>query len=620
MNQIYFYMMAKLNKLLSVLIITLLFAIASNPVSARLYYEPLSELKSQVSSGYSSSRFLFENPSAKTINVKIQIQHSNYKNNLSLITEKNFKLGPKESREESIYCVNIYSGKNKNFIFKVTEDGKPQKSFYIDKVKVGRGGYRFKKSALIDDSISEKDINKLFYEDIYGAFYADKELKPLPADWVTFTQYEYIIYRQSTFDSFPEEVQKALLDYVRAGGSLFIIGNLEKPYDARNFYFGKGDSDWLIYSCRIGFGSLVCCSDFFERLVPPRKKEENSYSFSKKEEKEKEKEPEPEPIPANPIKSEDIIFDYFDGYEPSNKFIDRCINNTDVLNKLREYIDKNNHSRFLTIFVFISFVLICPVNLLTLKRLKKQKLIFITTPIIGLMCGILLMGYYFWSIASVFNIYRQSVTFLNEKEGSAMTFGGEAFFTGRSINENMEFPLNSVIAPYLESDVYYGQKKYGFREDIDAERVIEFGNTQKLTKNWLKPNKPLAFCVTSQRQTNVCVEINNVQGKLEIKNNLNADIESILIVSENGETQYHCGNIKAGEVAYPSSSRFTCRKEPIGAPIEFTGFSFVKNNANLIIQPGEYIAFLKSDPFLAQKLDSEADIQELGCAVIGIYK
>ena len=79
MNQIYFYMMAKFNKLLSVLIITLLFAIASNPVSARLYYEPLSELKSQVSSGYSSSRFLFENPSAKTINVKIQIQHSNIK-------------------------------------------------------------------------------------------------------------------------------------------------------------------------------------------------------------------------------------------------------------------------------------------------------------------------------------------------------------------------------------------------------------------------------------------------------------------------------------------------------------------------------------------------------------
>lgn len=617
MNQIKLNMMTKLNKILSILVVALFFSIASKPASARLIYEQLPELKSQVSTGYSSSRCYFENPSTNGIDVKIQIKHSNYQNNLGLITEKSFKLGPKESREESIYAVNIYSEINKNFILNIIENDNPLKSFYIDKTRIGRGGYRYKRSALIDDSISEKDINKLFYEDIYGAFYADKELKQLPTDWVTYTQYDYIIYKKSTFDSFPEEVQKALFDYVRAGGSLFIIGNLEKPYDARNFYYGKeNSSEWLIYSCRIGFGSLTCCSNFFDRLVPPRKKEKKPFYSPKEEEKEKE----PEPVPANPIKSEDIIFDYFDGWEPSKKFNDLCINNTDVVNKLREYLDKNNSNRFLTIFVIILLVLICPANLLILKRLKKQKLIFITTPIIGLICGLLLMIYYFFGIASVFNNYRQSVTILNEKEGSAMTFAGEAFFTGRSRNEHIEFPLNSVIAPYLERDVYNGQKKYGFRADIDAERVIEFDSTQKLTKNWLKPNKPLAFCVTSQRQTDACVEINNNQGKLEIKNNLNTDIESIYIVSENGEKIYRYDNLKAGDIAYPNSSRFTCQKGSPGAPIEYTGFSFVKKNVNSIIQPGEYIAFLKSDPFLAQKFDSEAEVHELGCAVIGLYK
>ncbi len=620
-------MIMKLNKILTIFIITLLFSIINSPAYSSLFYERLPELSSDASSGYSPSNFKLENISSKSIEVKIQVEHIEYSGvrernrNTTLITEKKLKLGANESRNESIYCITNYSNRSKSFSANIFEDGKSLKGEYLSKAKIGRGGYQYHISVLADKLIPEKSIKKLFYNDTYAAHYVDDAMEELPINWVDYTQYRHIFYTAKTFNSLSDEVKSAILDYVKAGGNLFIFGAAEE-FSSINFcFYTSFKVNWIKRSYQLGFGNiLICDEDFFERLVAPKKEDINyhTYSYSKKnDKKEEEKE---EPLPANHIRSEDALFDGFQCLDEDAKFLQSENKIPEVISQYKkDYKEQSNIK--LIIFVIVSLFLICPVNLIVLKILKKQQLLLLTSSITGLICGIILFGYYSLTTARIFEIYRQSVTLLDEKEKSALTFGGQAFLSGRTINEPIELPLKSVVIPYLEHDVYYGEKNYNFRADRDVTRVIEFSDAQRLTKNWIRANKPMAFSVTSQKQTDACLEIKEVNGNIEIKNNLGAAIDSLYIMPQIFNKLYCLKDIKPGDTARIDLSTDNSSRPVLSLRVKnLASFNYIKENPSSVIHNGQYLAFLKSDPFMAQRFDAEANIHELGCAVIGTYK
>lgn len=620
-------MIIKLNRILPIFIITLLFSIINNAAYSRLYCERSPELSSDVSSGYSATNFHLENTSSKSIEVKIQIEHIEHsgvrqrRRDTILTTEKILKLGPNESRNETVYCISNYSGTSKSFLARFFEDGNQLKEEHLaKKIDIGRTGYRSHISVLVDKLISEKSCKKLFYNDMYAAHYVPEDMKEMPTDWIAYTQYKCIMYTAKTFNSFSDEVKKALLDYVKAGGSLFIFGSMEEFSDIHFFSITNNNDTWIKRSYQLGFGDIyICHDDFFTRLVPPKKKETDSYSYSKKKKEEEEKENN-EPEPANPIYSESVLYDYFLNYDGVYKFFQGENKIPDSIRQFKnEYQEQSKGPLFILVIVFL--FLICPVNLIVLKILKKQQFILLTASMTGIVCGIILFGYYSLTTAKVFEIYRQSVTILNEKEQSAFTFGGQAFLSGKTVNESVELPLNSVVIPYLERDVYHGEKHYNFKPDLETERVIEFSDAQRLTKNWIIPNKPMAFSVTSQKQTDACLEIKEADGKVEIKNNLGTAIDSVYIVPQNVKRLYCLKDLKPGDtrIIDTSGTEFS-HIDPFSGSKNIASFDYLKRNPKSVLKEGEYLAFLKSDPFLAQKFDSEANIHELGCAVLGIYK
>lgn len=613
----------KLNKILTIFIITLLFSTINSAAYSRLFYDHLPELTSDASSGYSPSIFKLENTSSKNIEVKMQVEHIEYSgyrertHNTTLLTEKTLKLGPKETREESIYCITNYSNRSKSFSANFFEDGEALKGEYLSKAKIGRSGYKFHISVLVDKLIPEKNVQKLFYNDIYAAHYVDDAMEKMPTNWVDYTQYRHIFYTSKTFNSLSDEVKNALLDYVKAGGNLFIFGAAEE-FSSINFcFYTSFKVNWIKRSYQLGFGNiLICDEDFFERLVAPKKKDYNYYTISKKN-KEEEKE---EPLPLNHIRSDDALFDAFQCLDEDAKFLQSENKIPEVISQYKEDYKEQSNIK-LIIFVIVSLFLICPVNLIVLKILKKQQFLLLTSSITGLICGIILFGYYSLTTARIFEIYRQSVTLLDEKEKSALTFGGQAFLSGRTINEPIELPLKSVVIPYLEHDVYHGEKKYNFRPGLDATRVIEFSDAQRLTKNWIRANKPMAFSVTSQKQTDACLEIKEVNGNIEIKNNLGAAIDSLYIMPQSFNKLYCLKDIKPGDTATIDLSTDNSSRSVLSLRVKnLASFNYIKENLSSVIHNGQYLAFLKSDPFMAQRFDTEANIHELGCAVIGTYK
>ena len=565
--------------------------------------------------GYDVYSFKLENNTSQKQVVDIVVSVDN--NYSDLEVTKQVELVGNENRIEKIFFPvfdSSYKG-TAHFYLK----GKEFDSINLAKSSSGYRGY-YAKSILVDKSLTVNDTDKVFKDpgldyslrNDFHLCYFESNLDMMDRDWFAYYQYAALIFYDDTFERMPDLVQSAIIDYVKAGGNLVILGHITPPSD---FWGGRYKSVKYkvtsgvrnIYS--VGLGSIfVCNKDLFKevRSTPPSSSS-SSYGYGSRKDKKEEKKDDTQNIKGTYVPS-DILREFDISRRKSDTIkVEDCFNS--------EY--KAMTSVFLILLlVFVFAILIGPLNFVYLNYYDKKILIFVTVPVTSLICCSIVFLYFLFFEYGRLDVYRQSFTLLDENTNTSITYGGESIVSGKAINDALSFPLTSIVKTSTG----------GRSRNITGLRTISLGKSQVFGSNWIKAKTPSHYTVVSIKQDRSRVEINSSGSEVEILNGLGADISLIYYKSVDGKSFYEGKDIRAGDRRKLSSAGSIKRSsdKEIDYDILFKSYRKVsdiksasRTFAERELRPGEYFVYLKTDPFLKQSFDRKASIREMGCFVYG---
>lgn len=610
----------------------------------------VSEIPSMLSDarkGYGVFQFLLENRTERKQKIDIFLVDNDYDSKIDV--KKQIELMERESKEEKIFYPNGFGRGEPRVEFRA--NGEEIASFRLKRGSSINSGYGSRdKQLLVDDKINKTDISKLFQDsgldwsakDKFSTFHFGGGTSEMDKDWFAYSQYDGLMYYALTFmNEMPATVQSAILDYVKAGGHLILLGN-EEDIDKINLFDktrvikkGIGLSSGLLKRYSVGFGYVSFFDNkLFEKIKPTATKSSSSssssygrwsnrYSSSNKTNTSTYTEVSVSTTtidssgkiykPLDIIKEMDII--------STSRFSKNFL--TEKLDIARKYKndDSNTNSSILLSFLVLFFAfLMGPVNFIVLKIYNKKIWFFFTVPIISFICCACVFAVYFFTEYNRLDIRRMSYTILDENNNYSVTFGGESISSGKSLNYELSFPLSSVVN---STEI---NNSYRYRSSSPNKSIV-LDKFQNFTTGWIRPKNPLAYSITSIKHDRARLEITKNSNTPEVLNGLGADIGHVYVVSENGAISYG-QNIRAGQrgtTSYIGPSAFKDNKT-LNC---FDLFNYrndkdinnaLKRYAREVLKPGEYIAYLKTNPYMKQNMDYRANLIELGCYIHGTSK
>ena len=646
-------------------------------------YELPSLITDKEGKGYSVYRFSLQNNTSKRQTVDIELENKNtYDSGEGYIVSKQVELTAGESREEKIIFPNTFSRNDTEVYFAVK--GKIVKKLSPKSgLSVSKGYYYDAYHVLIDRKITNLDTDKLFRDpgldyrsrEKYKTYYFESNLDLLDREWLSYSQFDALLFYNDTFEDIPESIQKGIFDYVRVGGHLLILGEFNdqrlldeingvkkeikgenksenksesknlsdaikgldsylKPNARRSVASSRGQSqtasfstgeDALINYKNFGLGRITFLKkDVFELLketVEEEKSTGSSYSssrYSRKEDNDSKKSKKidnsgkiyvPKKVLGNFDYNKTLIFSK-DGFS-SFKLTD-CYRS--------KYQAFAGSPIFLAFLVVLFALLIGPINLFILHKYNQKIMVFLSVPIISLICCSILFLYFLMFEYGRLDYFRQSFTILDETSNTSYTIGGGIIIAGRNMNNELVFPLSSAVIP---SSMSWKDKSIN-----TSKKSIKLDKAQNLTYNWIKAKSPFCYTVTTIKQDRSRLEIKKSGKEYDLLNGLGADLLSVYLLGDDGNI-YKANNIKAGATG-KAEFNFTQKGGNRKTAAISYYYLFAKYNdirqceesmfdyAKSTLKKGEYIALLSKDPFLKQGLEKKAEVHELGCFVHGI--
>ncbi len=599
------------NIVLWVLLLVFCFPLVSLFADAKdkIFIEEQPSLSSGNESGYDVYNYRLENLTSnkQIIDIRVYIDNESHSD---LEVTKQVELVGKESRNEKVFFPVMYSGYTGEVRFYLNGS-------IIETFKLKQKYSYNNRHVLLDKSITANDADKLFKDPgldwsergNYTLNYFESNLDMMDKDWIAYYQYVALIFYDHTFKEMPPAVREAIMEYVKAGGKLIILGEIDSPTD---FWGGrteiiKNSSSGVKSISFIGMGKLLKCDKDLFNQIKKTPQSSSSYGYSSYSRKE-DKKSEVKEITYGKYIPKDIMREF-------NLQKSRNLNDLKVESCFNDEYKAMTSVSLLIVLVFFFALLLGPVNFYFLNLYNKRILIFVSVPLIAIICCSIIFIYFLLFEYGRLDVYRQSFVMLDENTNTSVVLGGELIISGKAMNEPLSFPINSIIG--------INRGRYG-RGSASLVKGMRLDKAQNLTYNWIKAKEPFAFSVISVKQDRSRVEFNKSGSDFEILNGLGADI-SIIYYREDSERVYQGSNIKAGSKATitKSSNRYRMNSSAIDLYSVFKNYNKQTDSADSLIRdlrPGEYIAVLKKDPFLKQDIDRKANIREMGCFVYGKSK
>lgn len=573
--------------------------------------EELPCFKSNNTEGVVNYRFIVTNNTKDRINAELKLCHENYRSDNNAVTiKKKIELQPNGSQEESIPCPKSLAFTSRVCLSVWSDNTCLCEKEFTETVNFFRGN---KKQVLLDREISHNELDKFInirkkignrtnrrglqantqraVVDTVGSSidknYYENNLELMDTNWLAYTPFAALIFYDHSLNRMPRAVNEAIYNYVRAGGVLVVLG-ADYNNDKIDFSFNSNTSEDILGIYDVDFGKIIVCRKDLLKFLPKW----NNIDKILKEIN----------FAGSPFGSEHNEIELKEDY--SSKVI-------------AQYFDNENMICFFAVLVVVMTVVLGPLNFWILWRKNKRIMVYITTPALALgFCSCIGLYYMIFEYNRL-NILRNSITFLNETDSSAVTYGAISLFSGQSRRGALSFPAATAL--------YFNRDKIGFNK-TNANRTILLSNKINLEKNWIKARIP--FCVSGSfiQRTRARVEIRKKgDSELDLLNGLGADIDKIFVRLNDENKVYSCSSIGAGKIGkatafalnFPNNKEWqNCRyiDERVRGGDGKVGENLFSEK---MLKPGEYLAYLKSDPFMAQEIDKSAEIQELGCIVVG---
>jgi hypothetical protein len=254
------------------------------------------------------------------------------------------------------------------------------------------------------------------------------------------------------------------------------------------------------------------------------------------------------------------------------------------------------------VVIMLAFIIIIgPVNMIYLSRIKRRTWMLWTIPAISFATTLLVFAYSLLREGITPDTRISGLTVLDQASHQAATIGGEAFYCPLTPSGGLHFDASTEATPLV--NVEYGS---------GSSREVDWTQSQHFGRGWVSARVPAYFHLRKSETRRERIQVLNEGGGLKIVNSLGAPIKSLWLADADLNL-YQAENVGAGEkgglIAAKKSAAYG--KSGINGMVRDLGFSahmgsLPDNPGGAYLQPNTYIAVLDGNPFVENALGSSA--------------
>ena len=405
---------------------------------------------------------------------------------------------------------------------------------------------------------------------------SEVEIHNWSTNWLAYTCYEGLVLTDDDMRAIPAQAKQAIKRYVMAGGSLTVLGRWQPEQD----WYAQSNDEHKTEAYYVGFGEAVVIGEKDPNVI--RSGTLNALSRTW-------------------FRSHSTWMEERDDVSSANR-------------RFAVVEDLGVPTGGLLLLMIAFAVVIGPVNLWYLGRIKKRMWLMWTVPAISLVFCLAV-----WVYATAAEGWRgrertEGLTLLDERAAVAITHGMTAFYSPLTPGGGLRFSADTEVTPQID-----------FYQD-DRRRTVDWTKQQHLKTGWIVARVPAHFrvrkCDPTQRgRINPTI---NTDGDITAVNGLGAACEVLYLADENGDIHV-ARDTRAGEAFDLSDSggrasggadalRDLYRKD---TPVEM--LAEAERRYEQLLQPNSYIAVLDDNPFIESGMGKE-DSRKARAIVYGLVE
>lgn len=380
-------------------------------------------------------------------------------------------------------------------------------------------------------------------------------------NWLAYTPFDAVALSATDLESMPAAVLTALGDYLAAGGNVVLFGTTSLP---AAWHAAKTKQRFDGTEYEIGFGS---CYAF--PVGPP-----DGSSVQ---------------VVRNAVRQNAFYWQAlpFDSKSANAAF--------PVVDNLKI------PTRGIVVIMLLFIIVIGPVNMVYLNRIKRRTWMLWTIPAISVGTTLLVFAYSLLREGIKPDSRIGGITMLDQVSHHAATIGATAFYCPLTPSAGLRFEPGTEVTPL----VHLGYDSSG------SPREIDWSQSQHLRRGWVSARVPAYFHLRKSETRRERLQIVNDNGRLSAVNGLGMPIKSLWYADANLHV-YSASGIAAGQQAGLITSAAPAEGDHSGASGLLRELTFAADPAKLAdiparcLLPNTYIAVLEGNPFEENGLGAAA--------------
>jgi hypothetical protein len=578
----------------------------------------------QHSHGYTAHQFELENLSGKKHTVTIQFPSEDHHDG-SNITDlrRTVALGPNSRKVVSLYQppLSIDSYARSAFI---TVDGETRRladAFGGHVNSLANLGIHQPAVVLASRSWNGKFASNPTYE----VNIAEGLITQWARHWLAYSGFDVVVVRANEWNAAPTEVRMAIVQYVRAGGRLFVLGSITLPPDARKLNTTQLAARQQSASALLEKVNIISVSKSSGREDYP---EENMGHEEHEGHKQPGNRPEQNPSAVASsvytlgwglIRVLDPTVTEMRNHRSMLEAIENLRSNeqvrmpalSSVMAGARNLHTEDKYSYYqessgsfddyfpivedsgvpvrLMIVILIGFVVLAgPVNLVLLHKLKRRTWFLWTLPAISILTSAVVFATALLNEGFTPTVRRDVITILDHQSQQATTVGALGIYAPVAPG-NLEFSAHTEVTPLLSSR---GQ-------DSGSNRGINWTKGQLFTGKWIASRVPAHFAVRKSESRKERLSVTWKSGTPTVVNSLGTDITYLCLADAQGNI-FEATHLRAGQRA---ELQRVAGKQTV---INYLNTNFLlstdkgtpESEYSKNLTPGTYLARLDDSPFM----------------------
>lgn len=522
------------------------------------------------SHGYAAHQFELENLSGKKRKVTIQFPAGDNHDGFNISDlRRTVALGPNSRKVVSLYQppLSVDSFDNSAFI---TVDGETRRladAFGGHVNSLANLGIRQPAVVLASRSWNGKFASNPTYE----VNIAEGLITQWARHWLAYSGFDVVVVRANEWNAAPTEVRMAIVQYVRAGGRLFVLGSITLPPDARKLNTTQLAARQQSASALLEKVNTISVSKSSGMDDYPEEKMEH----------EGHNQPGNRPAP-NPsavassvytlgwglIRVLDPTITEMRNHRSTVEAIENLGSNeqvrmpalASVMAGARNLHTDGKYSYYqepsgsfddyfpivkdsgvpvrLMIVILIGFVVLAgPVNLVLLHKLKRRTWFLWTLPAISILTSAVVFATALLNEGFTPTVRRDVITILDQQTQQATTVGALGIYAPVAPG-NLEFSAHTEVTPLLSSR---GQ-------DSGSNRGINWTKGQLFTGKWIASRVPAHFAVRKSESRKERLSVMWESSTPTVVNSLGTDITYLCLADAQGNI-FEATHLRAGQRA-----------------------------------------------------------------------